>query len=174
MVVQFQNFDYTYERDGKPVFAPSGRGRKIGEDIKAKVEEAYYFDDFVYHIKKNGGHVAALHAHRGHQFFARVDIKSFFYSIARNSVQRALVGIGIPRARHYAKWSCVKNPYGAPSYALPCGFVQSPILATLVLMGSKVGKYLRDVYAVGVVTISVYMDDISFSSDDERELRLAF
>jgi hypothetical protein len=174
MAVQFQNFDYTYERDGKPIFAPSVRGRKIGDDIKAQIEAAHDFDDFVYHLKKNGGHVAALHAHRSHQYFARVDIKRFFYSVARNSVQRALDGIGIPRARHYAKWSCVKNPYDEPSYALPYGFVQSPILATLVLMQSAVGSYLRHVAASGVVTVSVYMDDISFSSDEEGALGVAF
>jgi hypothetical protein len=174
MPVQFQNFDYCYQRAGKPVFAPSDLGRLIGEDIKARVEAAYEFDPFVYHLKKNGGHVAALHAHRPHQFFARVDIRRFFYSIARNRVQRALRAIGISRARHYAKWSCVKNPYGEPAYALPYGFIQSPILATLVLMQSGVGALLRELAAQAVVTISVYMDDISLSSDDFGELRMAY
>lgn len=174
MPVQFQNFDYSYLRNGKPVFAPSDLGRDIGVDIKAQVEAAYQFDDFVYHLKKNGGHVAALHAHRPHHFFACIDIRRFFYSIARNRVQRAISGIGIARARHYAKWSCVRNPYLNPTYSLPYGFVQSPILASLVLMESGVGAFLRALSAGGFVTVSVYMDDISLSSDDLNLLQAAF
>jgi hypothetical protein len=95
MTVQFQNFDFTYRRDGKPVFSPSMRGRKIGDDIKSQVETAHVFDDFVYHLRRKGGHVAAMHAHRNHKFFGRLDIERFFYSIARNRVQRALASIGV-------------------------------------------------------------------------------
>jgi len=174
MTVQFQNYDYSYNRDGKPVFAPSGLGARIGQDIKGQVEAVYVFDDFVYHLKKNGGHVAALHTHRLHQFFARVDIKNFFYGIAKSRVQRSLADLGIQRARHYAKWSCVKNPFDGPRYALPYGFIQSPILATLVLMKSAVGSFLRGVAATGHIAVSVYMDDISLSSDDEAALYGAF
>ncbi len=174
MAVQYRNYLFTYEQDGKPIFAPSKLGERIGLDIKAQVEAAYQFDSFVYHLKKSGGHVAALHAHRDHQYFARIDIKRFFYSIARNRVQRCLSEIGILRSRHYAKWSCVKNPYLAPAYCLPYGFVQSPVLATLVLMSSTVGCCLRQLEAERTVTISVYMDDISLSSDNERALQSAF
>ena len=173
MSVAFQNFDYSYLRDGKPVFAPSALGRKIGEDIKAKVEVAYPFGGFVYHLRATGGHVAALHRHRPHLYFARIDIRRFFYSISRNRIGRALSGIGIPRAIHYAKWSCVKNPYGG-GYVLPYGFVQSPVLATLVLMASGVGALLRQLDAEGVVTVSVYMDDISLSSNDLGSLKAGF
>lgn len=174
MAVQFRNYDYSYNRDGKPVFAPSDLGTRIGQDIKGKVEAAYVFDDFVYHLKKNGGHVSALHSHRQHQFFARVDIKNFFYGIAKSRVQRSLADLGIRRARHYAKWSCVKNPFNDPRYALPYGFIQSPILATLVLMKSAVGSFLRDLAAAGHVSVSVYMDDISLSANDEAALNGAF
>lgn len=173
MPVTFQNFDYSYPRDGKPVFAPSALGRKIGEDIKGQVEAAYPFDAFVYHLRTNGGHVAALHRHRSHLYFARIDIRRFFYSITRNRVRRALSDIGITRAVHYAKWSCVKNPYGA-GYVLPYGFVQSPILATLVLMESGVGALLRQLDVKGGVTVSVYVDDITLSSDDLDRLKAAF
>ena len=67
----------------------------------------------------------------------------------------------------------MKNPYGA-GYVLPYGFVQSPILATLVLMESGVGALLRQLDAEGVVTVSVYMDDITLSSDDLGSLEAAF
>jgi hypothetical protein len=174
MPVQFQNYAYKYERNGKPIFAPSGLGQQIGKDVKAQVEAAYAFDDFIYHLRKKGGHVAALHAHRPHEFFARVDIRRFFYSIARNRVARALRAIGVTRAEHYAKWSCVKNPHAPPAYALPYGFIQSPALATLVLMQSGVGDLLRELVAQGEVMVTVYMDDISLSSDNLTALQAAF
>lgn len=132
MVVRFENFEFSFKLKGKPVFKPSARGEAIGYDVKERVERAVAFDPFFYHLRE-GGHVAALHAHRNHPFFARIDIERFFYGISRNRVGRALADVGIPRAGFYARWSTVRNPYIDPRYALPYGFVQSPILATLVL-----------------------------------------
>lgn len=173
MTVKFENFAFSYRKGGKPYFVPNDLGERIGKDIKKQVESVYKFDPFVFHLR-GGGHVAALHVHRSHRFFARLDIRRFFYSIGRNRVQRTLAEIGIQRARHYAKWSCVKNPYGNPSYALPYGFVQSPILASLVLMESIVGTYIRGLLTEGKVQVSVYVDDISLSCDDLTELQKVF
>ena len=172
MPVQFENFEYKYWKGGKPYFAPSDLGKRIGRDIKRQVEQAYLFDDFVYHLRR-GGHVAALHQHRPHANFAKADIKLFFYSISRSKVQRALRGIGIVRPGHYAKFSCVKNPFKAPRYALPYGFIQSPILATLVLLESTVGATLRNLHNTPGLTVSLYMDDIALSSDDKDLLASA-
>lgn len=142
MAIRFQNFDYSYLRNGKHVFAPSLLGRTIGYDLKNKVESAALFDDLYFHLRP-GGHIVALHEHRDNRYFARLDIERFFYNIGRNRIGRCLREIGIGRAEHYAKWSTVKNPYQTPSYALPYGFVQSPIVATLVLMLSEAGALLR-------------------------------
>jgi len=173
MTVQFENFEFCYFKGGKPYFAPNDRGRRIGSDIKGQVEKAYLFDHFVYHLR-TGGHLAALHCHRPQAHFAKVDIQRFFYSVSRSKVQRALASIGISRARHYAKWSCVRNPFGEPKYVLPYGFIQSPILATLVLMTSIVGETLREIDGEGAVVVSLYMDDIALSSDDLEALGSAF
>lgn len=171
MPVRFENFEYSFQRKGKPVFAPSERGRRVGNDIKRRVEQAINFDPFYFHLQP-GGHISALHSHRPNRFFARMDIERFFYRIGRNRVTRALKEVGIERAEHYAKWSTVKNPYDEPSYALPYGFVQSPILATLVLSQSPLGALLRTIG--DHVTVSVYVDDISLSSQDEQALQAAF
>jgi len=171
MPVKFETYRYSYLRKGKPVFVPSERGEAIGRDLKAKVEAATEFEDIYFHLRQ-GGHVSALHAHRDHRFFARIDIKLFFYGIGRNRVARELHAIGIEKAGYLAKWSCVRNPYEQPSYALPYGFVQSPILATLVLMRSGVGAFLRALPAE--VRASVYMDDIALSSDDLEGLQNAY
>lgn len=167
MPVSFENYSHSFLLNGKHVFAPSEIGRTIGEDVKQRVEEAYAFDDFYYHLRA-GGHVAALHSHRPNTAFCKIDIENFFYSVARNRVVRALRAVGVPRATHYGKWSCVKNPYVNPSYSLPYGFVQSPILSTLVLATSDVGSTLQRLAAD--VTVAVYVDDISLSSNDPKLL----
>lgn len=167
MAVRFSTFDYKYQKNGKWFFAPSDKGRDIGNDLKEQVEATHGFDKTYFHLHK-GGHVAALHEHRPHRFFCRVDIENFFYRIARNRVARALRAIGIARAEQYAKWSTVKDPFGEFNYVIPYGFIQSPVLATLVLDRSDVGSFLRSL-PPGIGR-SIYMDDIVLSGDDAGEL----
>lgn len=167
MTVQFQNYSHSYLLAGKPVFAPSELGRRIGQDVKLKIERECDFEHFFYHLR-TGGHVAALHSHRRNEYFCKLDIENYFYSIGRSRVVRCLKQAGIPRAAHYAKWSCVKNPYCGPRYSLPYGFVQSPILATLALALSTLGDTLRRLESM--VRVSVYVDDIALSSNDLAQL----
>ena len=171
MPVAIPNFEYSYRRNGKPVFVPSIIGRRIGNEIKENIESLYRFDPIYFHMRR-GGHVAAIHHHRENLYFARIDIKNFFYSISRRRVQSALDRFQIPNARFYSKWSTVANPYNDPPYALPCGFVQSPILASLVIATSQIGQHLLDL--PNSINTSVYMDDISISSNDKDELENAY
>ncbi|WP_342849264.1 reverse transcriptase domain-containing protein [Ahrensia kielensis] len=172
MVHTFENFKHSYLKGGKPIFAPSAKGVEWGEKVKRKVAELYEFEKFIYHFQ-DGSHVKALHSHRKNSFFCRVDIERFFYCIQRNRVKRALKTIGVHKAEAFAKWSTVKNPYPEGGYVLPYGFIQSPILATLVLTTSAVGNYLRSLNPA-IITVSVYMDDICLSSQDEAALWVAF
>jgi Reverse transcriptase (RNA-dependent DNA polymerase) len=171
MPVRFENFAYSFDRKGKPVFAPSIQGRRVGNDLKRKIEKAVSFPAYYYHLQP-GGHVAALHAHRPNRFFSKMDIERFFYTIGRNRVAKNLRKIGIDRADHYARWSTVKNPFDNPSYAVPYGFVQSPIVATLVLDCSPLGALLQSLSQT--LSVSVYVDDISLSANDEEVLKSAF
>jgi len=171
MAVAIHNYSFKYDRRGKPVFAPSKVGRRIGQEIKDAVEASFAFSPIYFHFRP-GGHVAAIHHHRPRRFFARVDIARFFYSISRRRVQSALDRLGVGNAAFYAKWSTVANPFEAPRYALPYGFVQSPILASLVLASSTVGEHLGSLPPE--VTVSVYVDDISLSSDDLGALEAAY
>lgn len=172
MPVKFANFAFSFLTDRKKhVFVPNKKSYEVGRNLKRLIEEATIFDPFYFHLR-NGGHVAALHEHRNNRHFARVDIKNFFYSISRNRVARVLHEIGIPKAGYYAKYSCVKNPYQKPSYSLPYGFVQSPILATAVLSRSNVSELLRCLHEN--ITISVYMDDIAISSSEKAALEEAY
>jgi hypothetical protein len=170
MAVQFQNYDHSFKLKGKFIFSPSILGRKIESELKDQIFEIVTFRDYFYHLAK-GGHIEALHAHRSNQYFSRIDLSNFFYTIGRNRITRALRDAGISRAIHFSKWSTVKNPYPGPSYALPYGFVQSPILASLVLQQSEVTSYLD--LLPGNVCKSVYVDDITLSSNSLEELNKA-
>jgi hypothetical protein len=171
MSVAIPNFGYSYLRKGKPVFVPTSVGRRIGKEIKEKVEGGYTFDPIFFHMRR-GGHVAALHHHRHHHWFARIDISNFFYSISRRRVQSALDRAGVGNARFYAQWSTVVSPFGEPRYALPYGFVQSPVLASLVVATSDLGRHLLNLPAN--IKVGLYVDDISLSSDDEAALFKAY
>lgn len=171
MPVAIPNFEYSYLRKSKPVFVPTKIGRRIGNEIKDKVERAYNFDRIYFHLQR-GGHVAAMHHHRDNRFFARIDISNFFYSISRRRVQSALDRAGVGNPRFYAQWSTIINPFAAPRYALPYGFVQSPILASLVVATSGLGQHLLALPAN--IRVGVYVDDISLSSDDDAALLQAY
>ena len=172
MPVAFQNYEFSYlNAKKKPVFVPSEAGRKIGLQIKVIVEAGHTFDPFFWHLRE-GGHVASMHEHRGHSWFARVDLQNFFYTVRRRQVQQALRDCGARRHEHFAKWSTVRNPFDTGGYVVPYGFVQSPIVASLVLSRSPLGRVLRGLPAA--VTVGVYLDDISISANDEGLLRVAY
>ncbi|ODR98591.1 hypothetical protein AUC68_09300 [Methyloceanibacter methanicus] len=166
-----ENYRFSYQRKGKHIFVPNDECKRRGKDIIefcAGIELPAY----VYHYR-SGGHVAALHAHRENSFFFRIDLKDFYYSIARNRVTRVLRGLRYRDARTSAEWSCVKNPYVRPSYTLPIGFVQSPILATLVTLQSPLVQAIEEAMAEGVL-VSLYFDDFVGSAADKARLTSAY
>ena len=68
-----------------------------------------------------------------------------------------------------ASESVTRRP-SSSDFVLPYGFVQSPILASLALDRSKLGAYLRKAQANPALDVSLYMDDMVISSDDEKLL----
>jgi hypothetical protein len=158
------NYDFKYRSRGKWFFVPNEKCERRGRRMLAFFKKRVAFPDYMYHFKK-GGHVAALHAHLNNKLFFKIDIQNFYYSIARMRVTRALRHWGYPGAGTFSMWSCVKNPLPGPPHALPIGFVQSPLLASLVLMKSEVADAIDRAIAKGVC-ISVYLDDFIGSHDD--------
>ena len=152
-----ENYKFKYRSRGKFIFVPNARGERKGRRIIKFFSKRVDFPEYFYHYRP-GGHVAALHAHLQNALFFKIDIQNFFYSIARMRVTRALRHWGFPGAGTLAKWSCVANPAAGPDFVLPIGFVQSPLLATLVLMQSPVAAAIERANAAGVL-ISVYLDD---------------
>lgn len=166
------NYDYKYTARGKWFFAPNDKCERRGRRMLQFFKRRVVFPHYMYHFKK-GGHVAALHAHLNNELFFKIDIQNFYYSIARMRVTRALREWGYPGANTFAMWSCVRNPGPGPKHALPIGFVQSALLASLVLMKSEVADAIERAIANGVC-ISVYLDDFVGSHNDVAVLTAAY
>jgi hypothetical protein len=165
------NYIHKYESRGKHIFEPNDACRQMGEQL-LKFFSHVELPDCFYHYR-SGGHVVALHEHLNNKHFFKIDVENFYYSIRRNRVGSALYHFGFPYARTFAKWSCVANPIVAGTYALPIGFVQSPLLASLVLLRSDVSGAIERALAAGVF-VSVYFDDFIGSSNDKAALEAAY
>lgn len=159
-------------RPGVYVFVPTEETTEIGKEIKKLVEARWHAPRNYYHLRA-GGHVRALRVHTGNTVFARLDIEGFFASISRTRVTRELKGFfGYDRAREFANAATVPTP-GKLATMLPFGFVTSPLLASLCLCQSALGRCLRELTPKHGVTVSVYVDDIVLSSNSQRGLEAA-
>jgi hypothetical protein len=168
----FVNYELKFEARGKVIYVPNDRCVRKGHRIIDRISKSFNFPDFFYHYAP-GGHVSALHEHKKHALHFRIDIQNFFYSIKRTQVTRALRKCGVLGASLHSMWSTVKDPYGSGAFVLPIGFVQSPIIASVVLMRSPVMQAIERARNAGVA-VSVYLDDFLGSHDDEAVLRKAY
>ena len=167
-----ENYKFKYRSRGKWIYVPNERCERRAVRILDYFEKIS-FPEYFYHYRR-GGHVLALHEHLKNDFFFKIDIKNFFYSIARNRVSRAFSAWGLKGAPTYAKWSCVATPYDTgPRYVVPIGFRQSPLVASLVLLQSPVADAIDRAQKKGV-TISVYLDDFIGSHAQSEVLTAAY
>jgi hypothetical protein len=170
--MQLINYEHKYESRGKFIFTPTDECARKGEYL-LQFFRSYQFPPYFFHYA-SGGHVAALHTHLVNKLFFKIDLKNFFYSISRNRVAAALYHFGFPRARTYAKWSTVISPYNCgPRYVLPIGFVQSPLLSSLVLARSLVSQAIERAQGRGC-WVSIYFDDFIGSGVDEADLTATY
>ena len=168
------NYEYKFaEAKGRKIFVPTIDSRTFGEKLHRQILSRWPPPDYFYHFR-DGGHVAAAKAHLASHLFLRLDLKAFYDAITRTKVHRALRSIGFSQKEswHIACQSTVSKDDGGQRFSLPFGFVQSPVLATLVLSGSALGKAVSHLNA-NAVRLSVYMDDILLSADDEAPLIVA-
>lgn len=158
-------------KEGAWVFVPTEETIARGLAVKKLIEDFWAAPDHYYHLRK-GGHVRALREHTKHSFFIHLDIQNFFGQINRSRVTRSLKEyIPYEQAREIAIESTVRLPESAAAkYILPFGFVQSPIIASVCLSKSALGRYLSRLKQRKGLAVSVYMDDILVSGDDSDEL----
>lgn len=115
--------------------------------------------------------MAALIQHQKHAVFGKIDLSGFFNNVSRHRITRALkkVGYAFRDAQDFAIASTVLVSRKPRKFALPYGFVQSPLLASIALDKSALGASLKCMNA-GAIAVSVYVDDIIVSSDSDAEI----
>lgn len=151
------------------VFVPTPVIKASGESIRSSVSKAWSAPNFYFHLRQ-GGHVAALRRHMDSYHFFRCDLDDFFGRINRSRVTRCLKHyFSYADARRMTDESVVFRP-GTSQAMLPYGYVQSPVLASLALDRSRVGRFLRQCDSRKGLRVSVYVDDIVLSSDDSSLL----
>jgi len=168
------NPKWTHKFEIKPdswVFVPSDFSVQEGKNIKEQIEKKWQPSAAYYHLKA-GGHVAALKSHMKNKYFLRLDIENFFGSINRSRITRTLKPyFSYETAREIAVNSTVVIPNSFPKkYMLPFGFIQSPILASICLEKSSLGKFSNSLLGQSGVTVTIYMDDIIISTNDNELL----
>lgn len=157
------------------VYVPTREVAKLGKKIHQYLRFKWNAPLYFYHLR-DGGHVAATKLHSKNNFFALIDIKNFFNCTTQSRVTRELKKfIPYADARRLTKLSTVKIPNVQPiKRAVPYGFPQSPILASLCLNNSHAGSVINSIIKAGHVRISVYMDDIILSGNDVTILKQEF
>lgn len=145
---------------------PSEEATELGRQVKGALEPLWKKPDYYFHLRP-GGHVAALKSHIGSRQFLHLDIENFFGSINRTRVTRCLKPlVGYRQAREWATGSTVKAPNNSRVNFLPYGFVQSPLLASICLRESALGRVLHRLRYTNGIAVSVYVDDIVVSTSE--------
>lgn len=167
-----QKWDHKFERKSERwVFVPTEYYKTRGLEIHKKILKNWTAPSYYYHLNA-GGHVAAMHAHKKHKYYLALDIEDFFGSIGLSRVTRNLVPFfGYTEARSMAKDSTVNHPIDFKRTILPYGFTQSPVVASIVLENTALGRGLE--LLSKHLKVSVYMDDIFLSSNSENTLEAA-
>lgn len=165
-----KRWEHRFElKPGRWVFVPTPVVRASGESVRSSVSKAWSAPSFYFHLRQ-GGHVAALRRHIDSHHFFRSDLDDFFGRVNRSRVTRCLKRyFSYSDARRMADESVVFRP-GTSKTMLPYGYVQSPMLASLALDRSRVGRFLRQCDSREDLNVSVYVDDIILSSDDSSLL----
>lgn len=167
-------FNYEYRFEIKPdrwVYIQTEDAKKRAESFIKTIRKNYTPNEIFYGMRRHGGHVSALHAHRGNLYYSRFDIDSFFWRITRSRIVRALRSIGIQKDKAFniAYASVVQD---GDRKHLPFGFRQSPLIATLALEKSLLGKKLISIKNSGIC-VTAYVDDIIISSNSLEDISVA-
>lgn len=147
------------------VYIPTSETVAEGKLFKGLIEFKWRPPENYYHLR-SGGHVDAIKYHLGGRFFIHADLRKFFNSINRSRITRELKPyFGYDKARSIAMESTVSIPVDSGQvFALPFGFVQSTIIASLCLHKSRLGKVIQNLDNTDGIKVSVYVDNIIIST----------
>jgi hypothetical protein len=138
-----------------------------------RIRDLWNAPEYFFHLR-SGGHVAALRLHQRNSWYGKIDLSSFFSNVTRYRLTRSLkrIGYSFRDADDFAVASTVCVNQEPRRFALPYGFVQSPLLASVALDRSALGKCFRRIHSGGH-TLSVYVDDIIVSANTESNVEEA-
>ncbi|MDE1988051.1 MAG: hypothetical protein KGJ28_16055, partial [Alphaproteobacteria bacterium] len=165
-----QFYKYKFPSPTKPgtwIYVQTEDERLYAQTLVKTIHQRWHPPKYFFHLQK-GGHLKALHRQKPDAYFARLDIEKFYGTVTRNKLTRALkkIGFSFADAVSLSHRSCVVLDGGR---RLPYGYVQSPILASLVLDTSALGHGFREVLEKDV-NLSVFMDDVLLSHPDSSAL----
>lgn len=160
--------------NGRKVFVPSPQGRDAGDQIQRNLRARWRIPSYFYHLRR-GGHIAAVGHHLHDHVFATLDISGFFDSVTRTKAYRALRGLGLDHeeAWEMACQSCVEKTHGKRDFSIPCGFPQSPLVASIALDRSALGRAMNRIVRSRHARLSCYVDDIIFSGREQEAVESA-
>jgi hypothetical protein len=155
--------------NGHRVFVPSASSRQAGATVRADVARRWRVPNHFYHLRP-GGHVTALRTHLHNRSFATLDISGFFDSVTRSKIHRALLRIGFrhPEAWDIAQECTVEKTRRHRDFSLPYGFVQSPVLASVALDRSALGRAMVKLAQSNQMRLTCYVDDLVLSALEEE------
>ncbi|HEV2079228.1 MAG TPA: reverse transcriptase domain-containing protein [Allosphingosinicella sp.] len=133
--------DHFTLKPGTRVYVPTAEGKDRGTEIKKAAESRWHRPSHYFHLRA-GGHIAAAREHHAAPWVASLDLQRFFDHISRSRVHRAMKKLGFSKdeAWEIACDSVVDKHPPRRRFSIPFGFVQSPILASVVLSKSALGR----------------------------------
>ena len=162
---------------GKPIYVPNSKTKEYGNNLIARIKSKWSPPPYFYHWQK-GGHINAARLHVGRKYYFHVDLKSFYSHIRAARICNCLKDLFLSERHKYtptykrykypreaAYCSTVPLPDNPAVRMLPFGFPQSPILASICLQDSILGEFLRELHLSPSYIVTVYMDDITVSTN---------
>ena len=153
---------------GKLICVPNAETKEYSNNLVAKIKRKWAPPAYFYHWQR-GGHVCAVKLHVGRKYYFHIDLRSFYSHVGETRVYSRLKDLFPSKGRKYARkaayCSTVPLPGKPTARALPYGFPQSPILASICLQTSILGRSLEELYQSPSYMVSVYMDDIIVSTN---------
>lgn len=181
--MSFPLWSHRYKsKKGKWIYIPTDECRIKWANIIRLLSTFWHSPSYFYHLQK-GSHIAAIKLHlyngsdlrqiKNSRYFSYFDITNFFGSINKNKIIKATkCFVGYQMAKDIANASTVTN-IGSSEKVLPFGFVQSPLIGSIVLDQSYLGRELSKLSKLHNLKLSVFVDDIIISSDNKKLIQSA-
>lgn len=161
----------------KLICIPNAETKEYGNNLVVRIKSKWSPPPYFYHWQK-GGHINAARLHVGRKYYFHVDLRSFYSHVRVARIHRHLKDLFLPNQHKYTpkskRYRCLREaaycstvplPDNPAVRALPFGFPQSPILASICLQDSILGEFLRELHLSPTYIVTVYMDDIIVSTD---------